>query len=217
MSAAPTGLIHDAGPEPRRDVPDFLAPGEAVTGFAYDPFTDHFFLRLAPGNRLRVVARPARAVKRDFVADALPVTGGGDVAVWPRNGHLFLVHPREASVVELTRLGARVREIPLSGLDSPAAGLAFDATAQRLLVLAQTTPGLVTLHDLEGRAVGRVTLERSVRPSLAFDGEAREYYAPLAETPGMIGIFDEHGRLRRIQPLPADFIDVGPRSLLRMF
>src|SRR5471032_2047214 len=103
--ASPTAPdIADRGPEPALDVPSFLAAGETVTGFAYDPFTDHFFLRLAPGNRIRVVDRPARAVKREFVVSGLPATGGGDLAVRPRDGHIFLVHPTEPMVIELTRL-----------------------------------------------------------------------------------------------------------------
>src|ERR1700690_1398515 len=58
--------VRDTGPEGAVDMPSFVAPNEILMGLAYDPFTDHFFLRLAPGNHFRVVDRPARAIKREF-------------------------------------------------------------------------------------------------------------------------------------------------------
>ena len=50
-SADSPAEIHDAGSDgTTASVPSFLAVGEHLVGFAYDPFTDHFFLRLAPGD-----------------------------------------------------------------------------------------------------------------------------------------------------------------------
>src|SRR5436190_17530024 len=88
-SGAPE-VIGDAGGDRQVDVPSFLEPEDALTGLAYDPFTDHLFLRLAPGNQIRVVDRPARAIKREFTIDGLSAAGGGDLAVRPRDGHIFL-------------------------------------------------------------------------------------------------------------------------------
>src|SRR5215203_4359571 len=61
-STQPT-MVNDVAGEARATLPSFLADGERLDGFAYDPFTDHFFLRVGPGNLIRVVDRPARAVK----------------------------------------------------------------------------------------------------------------------------------------------------------
>ena len=199
------------------DVPDFLEPGETLTGFAYDPFTDHFFLRLAPGNKIRVVDRPARAVKREFSAEGAPATGGGDLAVRPRDGHLFLAHPTEPALIELDRFGNSVRTLQLTGLVGAPAGVAFDAAHDRLLVLAPDGAPRVTIHDLDGKLLTAITLDRTVAPgALGFDAEQRELYAPLADS-SAVGIFGEDGKLRRTLPLTAAFIDVGPRSFLRMF
>lgn len=215
--AQPT-IVHDfVGDAPAAEVPDFLAAGETITGFAYDPFTDHFFLRLAPGNRMRVVDRPARAVKREFEAEGTPATGGGDLAVRPRDGHLFLTHPSEPALLELNRFGKLIRSLPLATLAGPAAGVAFDAARDRLLVLAGGHEPHVTVHDLDGRLIATIALDRPVAAgALGYDAEQRELYAPLADARA-VGVFSEEGKLRRTLPLPAAFLDVGPRSFLRMF
>ena len=210
--------VRDTGDGRTTEAPSFIAPDEQLTGFAYDPFTDHFFLRLAPGNRIRVVDRPARAVKREFEGEQLPATGGGDLAVRPRDGHLFLVHPGQPAVLELTRLGRWVRTIPLESTAAPAAGIAYDAARDCLLVLDGAAATRIAIHDLTGRRVGSVTLERAVGASLAFDAGAREIYAPLAgRGTADVGVFDEQGRLRQTLALPAAWIDVGPRSFVRVF
>lgn len=216
LPSATAPVVKDSAPGSAAEVPSFLEPGEEVTGFAYDPFTDHFFLRLSPGNRIRVVDRPAQAVKREFDVDRLPADGGGDLAVKPRTGHLFLLHAHEPRVSELTRLGKWVRTLPLDGLTAPAAGIAYDAAHDQLLVLERGRSATVTTFDLDGRRLGAVTLEHEVGPSLAFDSDAREFYAPLAATPGEMGVFDEQGRLRRKMGMGL-LIDVGPRSFVRVF
>ncbi len=209
--------VLDAGDGRTAEVPSFIAADEQLTGFAYDPFTDHFFLRLAPGNLIRVVDRPARAVKREFEGERLPATGGGDLAVRPRDGHLFLLHPGQPEVLELTRLGRWVRTIPLAATTTPAAGIAYDATQDRLLVLDGAQATHISVHDLAGRRLGGLTLERAVAGSLAFDAVTREIYAPLAGRDAGIGVFDEQGRLRRTLAPTAVGVDVGPRSFVRVF
>jgi hypothetical protein len=218
VSTAEPAVVHDAAEGlAAAEVPAFLEPGETITGFAYDPFTDHFFLRLAPGDRLKVIDRPARAVKREFAAEHTPSTGGGDLAVRPRDGHLFLTHPSEAALIELNRFGNFVRTVPLATLARHPAGVAFDSIRDRLLVLASVTELRVTAHSLDGQLLATITLDRPIAAgALGYDAELRELYAPLRDGDA-IGVFAEDGRLRRTLPLAADFLDVGPRSFLRMF
>ena len=216
VASATADVVRDTGPGNAPEVSSFLASDEQITGFAYDPFTDHFFLRLAPGNVIRVVDRPARAVKREFEVKELPTTGGGDLAVKPRTGHLFLLDPNEPRVSELTRLGKWVRSFALAGLTGPADGIAYDSAHDRLLVLERGAPATIGIFDLEGRRTATLTLEHEVRASLAFDADAREIYAPLTATPGEIGVFDERGRLRR-KFKDGSLIDVGTRSFVRVF
>lgn len=197
-------------------VPSFLEADDTLTGFAYDPFTDHFFLRLTPGNRIRVVDRPARAIKREFTINSLPA--GGDLAVRPRDGHLFLLHAGEPAVTETTRLGKALRTFALSGVRA-AAGLACDTAANQLFVL-HADGREISRHTLDGeRLAASIRLDRAVTGSLAVDGEQRELFAPLAAPSSAIGVFDFNGRLlRQIEiTTAARFVDVGPRSLVRVF
>lgn len=206
--------IRDEGPERRTDVPSFLGADDRVLGFAYDPFTDHFFLLLAPGDRVRVVDRPARAIKREFELPGDP-RPDGDLALRPRDGHLFFL--AGGAVVETTRLGKRLRTFALEGYGTAApAGLAFDATQDRLHALGADGRTL-TLHDTAGRTLGTVTLAEPVAGSLAYDGEKREWLAPLRARPDELGIFDAAGRLVRTAPAAGPFVDTGMRSLVRVF
>lgn len=218
-SLAATGArpVFDHSDTAHLQVPSFLANGDQLRGFAYDPFTDHFFLRLAPGNRIRVVDRPARAIKREFEIAAATAVGGGDLTARPRDGHLFLLDAT-GGVIETTRLGKVIRTFALAGLAAPPAGLTLDPDRNRLLVLAPDGHR-VTIHDLNGAHLGEFTLAQATRASLAFDSDKRELYAPLREVPGEIGVFDDTGRLLRTLAGAGDvtFVDVGPRSLIRVF
>ena len=225
FSATPPApsFIHDSGADAAAaDFPSYVAPHETLVGFAYDPFTDHFFLRLAPGDYFRVVDRPGRRIKRGFFIPTLKTTGGADLAIRPRDGHVFAAHPSEAAVVEFTRYGELVRTLPLEGLQGPPAALAFDTDRDRLVVLGGR-PAVVTIHDLAGHRLAILTPEREIAGEcLAYDAEKHELYAALARE-GPIGIFDETGRLIRTLPWPAPapgkgpLFDVGPRSFLRLF
>jgi DNA-binding beta-propeller fold protein YncE len=211
-SAQPAALLDAGGPAPI-DVPTFLAPGETLTGLAYDPFTDHLFLRLAPGNVVRVVDRPARAIKRTYTVATLPPTAGGDLAVRPRDGHIFFTHPSAPALVETDRFGAAIRTIPLAPLTAPPTAVAYDPASNHLLVL---TRDRLTTHTAAGALVATVVLDRPVAPAaLAYDPETREVYAPLPN--GSVGVFNLSGQLVRTLPGPVTFLDLGPRSLLRLF
>ena len=206
------------------EIPAFVADTETLVGFAYDPFTDHFFLRLAPGDRFRVIDRPARAIKRDFTLPALalaPGGGGGDLAIRPADGHVFAPHPAQPAVVEFNRFGRILRTLPLATLTAPPSALAFDTARDRLLALGGGDLPRVTVHDLAGQRLAAFALDGAVTlTALAYDSAHRELYAPLAHEPA-VGIFNDQGHLVRTLPLPpaapAPFLDVGPRSFLRLF
>jgi hypothetical protein len=208
--------VQDWGNGGTADVPSFLEPEDELTGFAYDPFTDHFFLRLAPGNKIRVVDRPARKIKREFEIESLPPGRGGDLALRPRDGHLFLLQGPGGEVAETSRFGKPVRTITLSGVSGAPIGLAFDSLQDRLLALA-SDGRRVTTHDLQGARFAELTLAQPVGGSLAFDAEKRELYAPLRERAGEIGIFDETGKLLRTSAATGTFVDLGVRSFVRVF
>lgn len=213
--------IHDAGIEvsdSAHSVPSFLEPDDRLTGFAYDPFTDHFFLRLTPGNHIRVVDRPARKIKHEFVIDGIAPESGGDLAVSPRDGHLYLVDPSGPAIDEATRLGKLIGRIALQGRSAPAAAIAFDPAQNRLIVLSGD--GItVERFGLKGEKIDAATLDRRVQPSLAYDADQRELFAPLVDVAGIVGVFDEHGHIARTITIDANdrFIDVGPHSFLRVF
>ena len=214
----------DAAGGPRVDVPSFLWPGERLLGIAYDPFTDHLFLRLAPGNRIRVVDRPARKIKRQFAAEGVPASGDGDLAIRSSDRHLFLAHPTEAAVVEVTLHGAYIRTIALESENAGSpAGVAYDQTRDELIVLRGGDLAHVVRFDLTGKRLGGVAFDRDVELSaLAFDSVAREFYAPLRGGKA-VGVFGENGQWVRDVPLSGDArvavrgLDVGARSLVRLF
>lgn len=201
-------------------IPAYVEPGEHVLGMAYDPFTDHFFIRLFPGNHVRVVDRPAAAIKRSFRAPAIPM-GGHDLAIRSRDRHLFFTDPSAPAFFETDINGELEHYHRLEGLAAPAWGVAYDSLNNELLVLPNEKSDHVLRFTAEGRFVGRLPLEVSVQGmSLAFDSEAREYFASLADA-SAIGVFDHRGRLLRRLPRPSadreTFLDIGPRSLLRLF
>jgi len=208
--------VHDTGAGRTAEVPSFLADDDQVIGFAYDPFTDHFFLRLAPGNKIRVVDRPARAIKREFTIDGATTRALADLAARPRDGHLFFLEPGTSNVLVTSRLGKTLRTLALADAPRAPIGLALDTASDRLLVLGGDGRQ-ITHHDQSGARTGTLTLEQAAGPSLAFDAEQREIYAPLRDRAGEIGVFDETGKLLRTSPARGAFVDVGVRSFVRVF
>jgi hypothetical protein len=214
-------VVHDLaldGHDLARDVPDYLESGDTLAGFAYDPYTDHFFLRLAPGNRVRVVDRPARKIKREITLEGVGEGTAGDMAICPRDGHIFLSDATRPVVIETTRFGKGVGRRQLEGQTTAPAAIAFDMANNRLVVLEQGGR-TVALFDRTGAAVRTLGLDHAVRPCIAYDGESRELYAPLLDRADAVGVFDERGRLVRTVAIAAgdQFIDVGPHSFLRVF
>lgn len=201
-------------------VPAYIQPQETVRGMVYDPFTDHFFLRLYPGRLVRVVDRPARKIKREFLAPSLSV-GGHDFAIRSTDRHFFFTDADGPVLIETNINGRFVRRISLANLAVPARGVAYDPVAKELLVLAAETSDRVHRFTMQGAARGEIPLETPVRGnSLGFDAVERTLFASLADG-SAIGVFDAQGRLVRRLPRPAPdqevFIDLGPRSLLRLF
>jgi len=147
------------------EVPSFIKEGERLTGFAYDPFTDHFFLRLAPGDRMRVVDRPARAVKREFAIGTDPASRGGDMAVRPaRRAHL----PGEFNGTGIARNHPARKNRP----DNSPRHADRRAKRRRVMIRRSITclcsstvaSGKISIHDLNGHRLGVVTLGASGRP-----------------------------------------------------
>lgn len=205
---------------PDSDVPTYLISVNELYGIAYDPFTDHLFLRVFPGDFITVIDRPARKVKRSFFVHGLP-PGPGDLAIRSRDRHLFFAHPALPALVETTLYGQTVRTITLENLQGPPAGVAYDQKNDRLFILQGGDRARVDTYDLSGKHVGGVPLDHTVRRlSLAYDSIAAEFYVPLLDSQA-IGIFDVQGHLLRTLPEPGgvahDFVDVGQRSLLRLF
>jgi hypothetical protein len=201
-------------------VPTYLTSLNTLYGIAYDPFTDHLFLRVFPGDFIRVIDRPARKIKRSFFVEELP-PGRGDLAIRSRDRHLFFAHPSEPSIIETTLHGKFVRSITLENLQGPVAGIAYDQKLDRLLILKGGDLAHIGTYDLQGKRLAGVALDHNVTlESLAYDSAAAEYYVPLSDHAG-IGIFNAEGHLIRTltsqDPHPQDFVDVGQRSLVRMF
>lgn len=214
-------ILDFAAGAPSAKIPSCLFSANELYGIAYDPFTDHLFLRTSPGNFIRVIDRPARAIKYDFTAEGLPAKGGGDLAIRSSDRHLFFVHPTEPVLVETTLRGKHMRDIKLEGLCEPPFGVAYDQKLDRFFVLTGGDLAKITTCSLAGKRLGAVGLDRCVLlTSLAFDSVAREFYVPLRDE-SAIGVFDLKGNLVRSIPVPStqnrDHVDVGPRSLIRLF
>jgi hypothetical protein len=202
------------------EVETFPSSSDELLGLTYDPFTDHLFLRIYPGNFIRVIDRPAGKIKRRFYIPDLP-DGPGDLAVRSIDRHLFLVHPTLPALVEVSPTGKILRTLSLENIQGPPAGVAYDQKRNRLLILQGGDLAHISIHDLAGKRLAGVALDRNVLlTSLAYDSEADEFYVPLFDQPA-VGIFDNNGHLIRTIPSPSgytdEFIDVGPRSLIRMF
>ena len=220
---AKEAVLHDINPlnsEPNADVPAFLKRGEHVTGLAYEPYTDHLYIRISPGNHVRVVDRPARAIKREVTVPRLP-PGGHDFAIRSRDRHFFFSAPDSPALLEADLEGDFKNYIPLEGLEQPVWGVALDKTTGEILLLATEYTDLVRRHGLDGRIHSELKLEKQVRGlSLDYDPDARLYYACLANG-SAIGVFDDQGHLLRTLacnvPSQETFVAVGPRSLLRLF
>ncbi len=201
-------------------IPAFVQEGEQVLGLAYDPYTDHLFLRIFPGNFIRVVDRPAAGVKRVFKAPNLPL-GGHDLTIRPRDRHLFFSDPTGPALIETDLYGELEGYIPLAGLAEPVRGVAYDVAKDEFVVLPEAIAHRVLRFSVKGEACGEIALEQAVQGnSLAYDAVDRCCYASLADG-SAIGVFDAQGRLLRTLPRPAAdrevFLDIGPRSLLRLF
>ncbi|CAM3124343.1 hypothetical protein RAHE111665_16135 [Rariglobus hedericola] len=205
---------------PDVDIPTYLSGLQDLYGIAYDPFTDHLFLRIYPGDFIRVIDRPARKIKRSFVVKDLP-PGPGDLAIRSSDRHLFFVHPTEPAVIETTLYGVIVRTITFENVQGSPAGVAYDQKRDQLLILQGGDLAHVGRYDLKGKRLSGVALDRNVRlVSLAYDSVAAEFYVPLLDE-AAVGIFDAKGHFLRKLSTPDgtahDFVDVGERSLIRMF
>jgi uncharacterized protein YjiK len=200
------------------EVPSSTTAEDQLTGLAYDPYTDHLFLRLAPGNRLRVVDRPDRKIKREFTVPELAGFGGGDLTVRPRDGHIFFACPTERFVVETDRFGKFVRRLELAGLNGEASGIAYDAVRDRLLIAVNGPTVELRIHGLDGKLLQSARWDAGQVRSLAYDAASRELHA-VVQGESSVLVFSEEGKLLRKVPAtgPVDFVDLGQRSFVRVF
>ncbi len=205
---------------PSAEVPTYLESVNELYGIAYDPFTDHIFIRSFPGDYIRVIDRPAKKIKRGFLVKGLP-PGPGDLTIRSSDRHLFFAHPKRPEVVETTLYGEIVRTITLEDTQTPPSGIAYDQKNDRLLILQSGSPVRVDTYTLSGQRLDGVVLDHDVRQvSLAYDSDKAEFYAPLRGQ-AAVGIFNLQGHLLRTLTNPSasnfDYVDVGQRSLLRLF
>jgi hypothetical protein len=223
VAAEADAALHDVGPQPK-DLPQAVAPDERVLGLAYDFNTDHLFLRIAPAQVIRVIERPSGKVLREMPLPAeLKTDRSADLAIRSGDRHLFAVGPDGLAVVELTLFGAFLRQITMSGLEGPAAGLAYDQKSNRLLVLTAPSPAAARIGAVgpDGHVTYYVTLDSPVRAvSLGYDSDAQHCFVPLAEG-NAVGEFDATGALVATHPSgsngPVTALDAGPRSFVRVF
>jgi uncharacterized protein YjiK len=138
-----------------------------------------------------------------------------------RDRNFFFSSGVEPALIRTNINGDLKEHIPLAGLGAPVWGVAHDAANDELLVLAHEISDRVHRFAPDGSALGEVPLETAVLGvSLAYDATTKTYFASLADG-SAIGVFDAKGRLLRELPRPSAeremFIDIGARSLVRMF
>jgi hypothetical protein len=214
---------------PAVELEGYVEDHERVVGLAYDYNTDHLWLRVLPGDLLRVVNRPARRIEAEYPAASGEIAAGTpslDLAVRSADRRVFAVAADGRTVLVIHQLGRRLAAIEPEG-GRPAArigGLAYDQSGDRLLVLWYDATGemadaWVTVNRRDGRWEETVALAARVWPtSLAFDDGARELLVPLLDV-AALGRFDRRGELRGRIPTPPGgwTIDAGKRSRLRLF
>jgi uncharacterized protein YjiK len=213
--------VQDLGPTPAV-VGGAVAPGERVTGLAYDFNTDHLFLRIAPAQLIRVIERPSGKILREMpLPDELKTENQADLGIRSSDRHLFAVHPDGRSVVELTLFGEFVRRLELHSAAESIGGLAYDQKSRRLLVLTATSPARIGSVAPDGVVTHCITLAGAVRPvSLGYDSDAQHYFVPLADGTSL-GEFDATGALvqthRTGDTDAITAVDAGPRAFVRVF
>jgi hypothetical protein len=220
--------IHDVSHDgtPATEVPSRTTVEEKVLGLAYDFYTDELFVRLAPGNLVRVVDRPSQRLLRDMTLPELPPHTANpvsaDLTIRSRNRHLFLVDADGRSIVEYSLFGEFLRRLAPEVGASSIGGLAFDQINDRLLVLLAGDHPVILTCTLDGREESRRELQKAVLPlSLAYDSTAQHFFVPL---PGgkTVGVFDAQGHhLSTISPTATtgdvSALAAGERSFVRIF
>lgn len=220
--------MRDFGPAgtPAATVASHTEASDTILGLAYDFNTDHLFLRLAPGNVVRVIERPSGRLLREMVLPKIPTGAMGwagtetaDLAIRSSDRHLFLVLPDGRSVAEFTLLGHHVRTQVVKGLSARIGGLAYDQKNGRLLALLTSSPAQIATISSDGNASFNVTLSEAVHPvSLGYDSAAEHYFVPLTDGHNL-GEFHSNGQLatRTLLEHAPTGIDAGTRSFVRIF
>ncbi len=203
-------VVSDTTPStPTTEIPDFLAAGEAITRFRLRSLHRSFFpCDSRRGNRIRVVDRPARAVKprirsgRHGPRPAAAISRCG-----PRDGHLFLAHPTEPALIELNRFGNFIRSTHPS-ISRPAGGGEWRSIAARDSI-ARARGGRRRHRDRARsrrppRGDHHSQPSRNARRAGLRLRATRNFTRPLRDE-GTIGVFGDDGRLRRTLPFTSAF------------
>jgi hypothetical protein len=199
-----------------------IGAAQRVVGLAYDFNTDFLCLRLEPGQRIRIFKRGEQRPVRAWSLPAelaLAVPASADLAIRPRDRHLFAVHPTKPEVWEFALDGSFVRTVVLHP-PAPAkiGGLAYDSGRDRLVVLFATAPAQLAALEPDGSWTPLTSLPPAATPvSLGYDAEADRFYVPLRG--GGVGVFDAQGRPvgTLAGSLDVSALDAGPRSFVRVF
>lgn len=216
---ASSPAVQDLGPA-GAPLPGILQPGEQAVGLAYDFNTDHLFVRVAPAQVIRVIERPSGKTLREMpLPPDLRTDRPADLATRSKDRHLFVLHPDGNAVVELSLFGEFIRRIGLSGVASPAGGLAYDQKNDRLLVLSADRSARIGAVEPNGHVTYYVTLAAAVDPvSLGYDSDAGHFFVPLNGA-SVLGEFDAAGNLVGTHTLDGKVtaVDAGPRAFVRVF
>lgn len=203
-------------------LPSHLTPADRAVGLAYDRNTDHLFVRIAPGDRIRVIERPSgRQFALIRLEGGAPAGLAADLAIRADDRHLFFLSESGGAIIETRLDGRAVRTDALPGDMSPAAGIAIDQRNNGILLLLRSPRGPVVVLNRERQEVSRFALRAEIAPTaLAHDEATGHVYAPLR--PGnAIGEFDRSGTLVRefstAGSAPMIFVDAGQRAFVRLF
>lgn len=210
QSGTPLRVI-DTDTGPLNDVAD-PGGGSTIVGVAYRPETDLLYVRIAPGNRVRVVSHKTGRVIEDITAGGVPAGCGGvnpatdqvvadcGLAIDAFGKRLFLDHPNGNPIFVTDLAGKALGKITLRNPGGSIGGLGFDESTQHLYVLYIPTHTVAEV-DLQGVEIRRFKPDRPIQPeSLDYDSDRAELLIPLVNGTHL-GIFDRDGKLLRQWPL----------------
>ncbi|MBI2497741.1 MAG: hypothetical protein HYV75_07480 [Opitutae bacterium] len=200
LTTAASAAVRDIGPTPAA-VEGAVAPGERVTGLAYDFNTDHLFLRITPAQVIRVIERPSGKILREM---PLPWSVPMDTA--PAD-----IRPDEGRWTDPVRPAGLNRAPRAPSREQPGAALAIRSSDRHLFAAYPDGRSIVEL-TLFGGFVRRLELRGADDPvaGLAYDQKNERLLVLTATSPARIGYVAPDGSVTYYVTLPAP---VRPVSL----